>query len=57
VIAARHDDAEGAGVVLRLGDRDRMLCTSVKLLAEVLDEQGVCDCHWRRWAADAGRRP
>lgn len=57
VNACRADDGEGVGAVLRHGDRDMMLCTAVKLLAEVSDELRAGPVGFRLWAQEASQRP
>jgi hypothetical protein len=53
VAATRHDDREALDVLARFADRDCVLASAVKLLAEIADDLELCQCHFRLYAAQA----
>jgi hypothetical protein len=47
VAATRQDDREALRVLARFADRDCVLASAVKLLAEPADDLELCPCHGR----------
>ena len=47
VAATRQDDREALRVLARFADRDCVLASAVKLLAESADDLELCPCHGR----------
>jgi hypothetical protein len=53
VAATRSDDRPALECLARFADRDSCLASAVKLLAELAGDIGICDEHFRAYAARA----
>lgn len=56
VQAIRAGDTEGLAVIIRHCDSYQMLILTLKLFAELLDEQRITPAHSRVWASHAAIR-
>ena len=53
VAATRQDDRQALEVLARFADHDACFASAVKLLAELAGDIGICDEHFRAYAARA----
>ena len=56
VTATRTDDHEALRVLAGYADRDAVLASAIKVLADLADDLGLSDCCLRRYAARASAR-